>query len=117
MVETLGEDYIRTARAKGLEASGRSLQARAAGRASSRSITIFGLDFAALLAGAIFTERIFDIDGLGRWALEALNAYDLPVIMATVLVASVIIVAGQPARGHRLQRHRPAGEALVTRPA
>ncbi len=56
-------------------------------------ITIFGLDVAGSLAGAIFTERIFDLPGLGNLVLESLNNYDLPVIMGTVLVASVILVA------------------------
>jgi peptide/nickel transport system permease protein len=46
-----------------------------------------------MLAGAIFTERIFDLPGLGNLVLESLNNYDLPVIMGTVLVASVFLVA------------------------
>ena len=56
-------------------------------------ITIFGLDVAGMLAGAIFTERIFDLPGLGNLVLESLNNYDLPVIMGTVLVASIFLVA------------------------
>ena len=56
-------------------------------------VTIFGLDFATLLAGTIFTEYIFDIDGMGRWALGAvIGAVDIPVVTATVLVAASFIV-------------------------
>lgn len=92
MVETLGDDYIRTAKAKGLP--GHSVLAKHALRAAIVPIiTIFGLDFGVLLGGTIFTEFIFDIDGIGRWGLLALRApLDLPVITATVLVGSLLIV-------------------------
>jgi peptide/nickel transport system permease protein len=92
MVETLGEDFIRTARAKGL--SDRRVTYKHALRAGLIPvITIFGLDIADSLAGAIFTERVFDLPGLGNLVLDSLNNYDLPVIMGTVLVASAILVA------------------------
>jgi peptide/nickel transport system permease protein len=92
MVETLSEDFIRTARAKGL--SDRVVTYKHALRSGLIPvITIFGLDVAGSLAGAIFTERIFDLPGLGVLVLDSLNNYDLPVIMGTVLVASVILVA------------------------
>ncbi|MFI5731275.1 ABC transporter permease [Kribbella sp. NPDC051587] len=92
MVETLSEDYIRTARAKGL--SDRRVTYKHALRSGMIPvITIFGLDVAGSLAGAIFTERIFDLPGLGNLVLQSLESYDLPVIMGTVLVASVILVA------------------------
>ena len=56
-------------------------------------ITIFGLDFATLLGGTIFTEQIFSIDGIGHWGLQALHdPIDINVISATVLVAAVLIV-------------------------
>lgn len=91
MVETLNEDYIRTARAKGV--SDRSITYKHAMRAALIPVvTIFGLDVAGSLGGAIFTERIFDLPGLGQLVLDSLNNYDLPVIMGTVLVASVLIV-------------------------
>lgn len=92
MVETLSEDYIRTARAKGL--SDRVVTYKHALRSGMIPvITIYGLDIAGSLAGAIFTERIFDLPGLGNLVLDSLNNYDLPVIMGTVLVASVVLVA------------------------
>jgi peptide/nickel transport system permease protein len=56
-------------------------------------VTIFGLDFATLLSGTIFAERIFGIDGIGNWGLTALSTpIDLQVVSATVLVAAVLIV-------------------------
>jgi peptide/nickel transport system permease protein len=92
MVETLGEDYIRTAQAKGVKT--RNVLFRHALRAAIVPVvTIFGLDFASLLAGTVFTEQIFGIDGIGHWGLQALSTpIDLSVISATVLVASVSIV-------------------------
>ena len=87
MIETLGEDYIRTASAKGLR-SNRVVFKHALRAAIVPIITIFGLDFATLLAGTVFTEVIFDIDGIGRWGIQALRTpLDFPVITAAVLVA------------------------------
>jgi peptide/nickel transport system permease protein len=92
MVETLSEDFIRTARAKGL--SDRVVTYKHALRSGLIPvITIFGLDIATSLAGAIFTEKIFDLPGLGNLVIDSLNNYDLPVIMGTVLIASVFLVA------------------------
>jgi peptide/nickel transport system permease protein len=92
MVEVLGEDYIRTAVAKGQKES--VVVFRHALRAAIIPVvTIFGLDFATLLGGTIFTEYIFDIDGMGRWALGAvIGVADIPVVTATVLVAASFIV-------------------------
>jgi peptide/nickel transport system permease protein len=92
MIETLGEDYVRTAVAKGV--SDRGVVVRHALRAAIVPIiTIFGLDFAFLLTGTVFTEQIFQIDGIGRWGIQALRSpVDFPVVSATVLVAAVIIV-------------------------
>ena len=92
MVDTLGEDYIRTATAKGVK-SNRVIFKHALRAAIVPVITIFGLDFAALLAGTVFTEQIFGIDGIGRWGLDAITSpQDFPVITATVLVAAVLVV-------------------------
>jgi peptide/nickel transport system permease protein len=92
MIETMDEDYVRTAVAKG--ASQRRVVTRHALRAAVVPIiTIFGLDFAFLLTGTVFTEQIFGIDGIGRWGIQALRSpVDFPVVAATVLVAAVIIV-------------------------
>jgi peptide/nickel transport system permease protein len=56
-------------------------------------VTILGLDLAGLLAGTIFTERIFDVQGLGLLALNAFGTGDLPVIMGTVMWAAFLLVA------------------------
>jgi peptide/nickel transport system permease protein len=92
MVETLGEEYMRTAQAKGLPMRHRLFK-HALRAAIVPVITIFGLDFATLLGGTIFTEQIFSIDGIGHWGLQALrDPIDINVISATVLVAAVLIV-------------------------
>jgi peptide/nickel transport system permease protein len=91
MLEVLGEDYIRTAMAKGL--SGRKVLFKHALRAAIVPIiTIFGIDFATLLAGTVFTEQIFNIQGIGYSALHSISTFDLPVISATVLFAAALIV-------------------------
>lgn len=91
MVETLSEDYIRTARAKGLGT--RKVVYRHGLRAALVPvITIFGIDLGVLLAGTIFTEYIFEIQGIGRWALNATYVLDLPVVSAAVLFAAIIMV-------------------------
>jgi peptide/nickel transport system permease protein len=92
MVETLGEDYIRTAQAKGVRPS-KVLFRHAMRAAIVPVITIFGLDFAGLLSGTIFIEQIFGIDGIGRWGLSALKTpMDLNVLSTTVLVGAVLVV-------------------------
>jgi peptide/nickel transport system permease protein len=92
MVETLNEDFIRTASAKGVRTN-RVLFKHALRAAIVPVITIFGLDFATLLAGTIFTERIFGIDGIGFWGLQALSTpIDLQVVSATVLVSATLVV-------------------------
>jgi peptide/nickel transport system permease protein len=93
MLETLSEDYIRTARAKGLPE--RVVVRKHALRAGLTPIvTSAGLDLAGLLGGAVITEYIFSLPGLGRLAIGAVNSYDLPTMTGTTLVAaSFIIVA------------------------
>jgi peptide/nickel transport system permease protein len=93
MVETLGEDYIRTAKAKGLPA--RTVVYKHALRSALVPVvTIFGIEFGTLLAGTIFTEAIFDIEGIGLWALGAAYSKDLPVASAVALFgATVLIIA------------------------
>lgn len=90
MVETLSEDFIRTASAKGLSRN-KVLFKHALRAAVVPIVTIFGLDMAFLLAGTVFTEKIFEIDGIGAWGLEAIPV-DFPVISATVLVGAVLVV-------------------------
>lgn len=91
MIEALNEDYVRTARAKGL-GERRVLLKHALRAAVVPIVTIFGLDFAYLLAGTIFTEQIFAVQGIGLTALQAIGTKDLPVISATVLIAATFVV-------------------------
>lgn len=91
MVEALNEDYVRTAKAKGLKS--RVIVTRHALRAALVPVvTIFGLDVAFLMSGTVFTEKIFDLDGIGKWGLEATYIKDLPVVQATALVLAVAVV-------------------------
>ena len=91
MLETLGEDFIRTARAKGL--SERVVILRHAFRAGLTPIvTSAGLDLAGILGGAIITESIFRLNGLGRLSINAVVNTDLPVVTGTVLVAAVFVI-------------------------
>jgi peptide/nickel transport system permease protein len=91
MIDSLSEDYVRTARAKGLGES-RVVVKHALRAAVVPVVTIFGIDFATLLAGTVFTEQIFGIDGIGRTALSSITTGDLPIISATVLIGAVFIV-------------------------
>ncbi|MEU4239032.1 ABC transporter permease [Actinoplanes sp. NPDC026619] len=91
MLETLGEDYIRTARAKGLK------ERTVIGKHGLRSgltplVTVFGLDLGALLGGAILTEAVFNLRGLGYWALNGIRTNDLPTILGVTLFAAFFIV-------------------------
>ena len=91
MIEALNEDYVRTARAKGLPE--RSVVFRHALRAAIVPVvTIFGLDFAGLLTGTVFIEKIFGIQGLGLAGLDAERRVDLPIVSATVLIGAALIV-------------------------
>ena len=91
MVESLNEDYVRTARAKGLRT--RTVVVKHALRSALVPVaTIFGLDFAFLLSGTIFTEKIFGLEGIGKWGLDAIQIKDLPVVQATSLILAVLVV-------------------------
>jgi peptide/nickel transport system permease protein len=91
LIDTMQEDYIRTARAKGL--SERRVIFRHGVRAAITPIvTLLGLDIGILLGGAILTETVFNIQGIGRFAYEAIVRFDLPVIQGTVLFGAFFIV-------------------------
>jgi peptide/nickel transport system permease protein len=91
MLETMGEDFIRAGRARGISA--RLLHFKHTGRATlSPIVTVFGLDLAGLLSGAVITETVFNIQGLGRLALTSVQQSDLSIVMATVLIAAVLIL-------------------------
>ena len=91
VIDTSNEDYIRTARAKGLS-EGVILGKHTLRAALAPIATMAGLDFAGLLGGAILTETVFNLPGLGRLAISAVTKYDLPIIVATTLLAAFIVV-------------------------
>jgi peptide/nickel transport system permease protein len=87
----LGEDYIRTARAKGLGES-RVVYRHGLRAALIPVVTQFGIDVATLLGGVIVTEQVFGLNGLGRMSVQAITNSDEPVIIAVVLLAAVFVV-------------------------
>ncbi|WP_373502979.1 ABC transporter permease [Aestuariivirga sp.] len=92
IIESLQEDYIRTARAKGLSET-RILLRHALRTSLISFVTLFGLDFGALVGGsALLTEVVFGLQGVGKLTYDALQNLDLPVIMATVMYASFFVV-------------------------
>jgi len=91
MLDAMGEDYVRTARAKGL--SERRVMTRHVLRNSlAPIITLFGLDFGALLGGAILVEAVFGLEGIGAYTYESLINFDLPPVMAVVLFGAFFVV-------------------------
>ena len=91
MLDVLGEDYIRTARSKGMSER-RVIYHHALRSALTPVVTQFGIDIGALLGGAIVTEMVFGLPGLGALAVQAVAKQDLPVIIGTVLLAAAFIV-------------------------
>jgi peptide/nickel transport system permease protein len=91
VLEVLNEDYVRTARAKG--ASGRRVMiSHVLRNALLPIVTILGMDIALALGGAIFTESVFTLPGLGRTAVQALNTLDLPTVEGVVVFATLMII-------------------------
>ena len=92
ILETMGEDYVRTARAKGL--SERRVMIKHVLRNSLIPIvTLWGLDFGAVLGGgAILTESVFNLQGVGQYAADAIGQLDLPPIMAVTMFGAFFIV-------------------------
>jgi len=92
VLETLGEDYIRTARAKGL--SEKTVLLKHTMRAALAPITTSaGLDIAGLIGGAIITESIFNLAGLGRMTLQSVYEFDLSVVVATTILAAAVVIS------------------------
>lgn len=91
MLEVLGADFVRTARAKGLTESGVIVR-HALRNALIPVITVIGLDFGAYLTGSILTETIFSWPGIGRYVVMAISRRDLPAVQGAVLFLSVVFV-------------------------
>ena len=91
LIEAMGEDYIRTARAKGLRER-RVIFRHGVRSAITPVVTIFGLDLGALLGGAVIIETVFNIPGIGRLNYDAIGHSDFPIVQGTVILATLFIV-------------------------
>jgi peptide/nickel transport system permease protein len=91
LIEVMGEDYIRTARAKGLPER-RVIFKHGVRSAITPIVTAAGLDIGILLGGAILTESVFNIPGIGRLAFDSIQNSDLPMIQGTVLLGAFFII-------------------------
>ena len=90
LLEIQGEDYIRTARAKGLRE--RSVTRHALRSALTPVVTMYGLDLGILLGGAIITEQIFNIPGIGDYAVQAILSSNFPIILGTTVFAATFVI-------------------------
>ena len=92
MLEVLGEDFVRTARAKGLS-PGRVIVVHALRNAMIPVVTVMGLQVGTLLGGAILTETVFSWPGVGHWLIESIQRRDYPVLQGgTLIIATLVIV-------------------------
>ena len=91
LIEVMSEDYIRTARAKGLSER-RVIFRHGLRSALTPVITMFGMDLGVLLGGAIITETVFDLDGLGRYAIQGIVGNDIPAVMGVTVIATFFII-------------------------
>jgi peptide/nickel transport system permease protein len=91
VMDTLGEDYVRTARAKGAPES-RVLRNHVLRNALLPVVTMLGMDIGLALGGAIFTETIFGLPGLGRLAVQSVFTFDLPTVMGVVVFSTLAII-------------------------
>ena len=93
VIETLQENYVRTARSKGLRPD-LVWRRHALRPALTPIVTIFGMDFAGLLGGALITETVFGLNGVGKMAADSITKNDQPVIMGVTLMAAFLVVVG-----------------------
>jgi peptide/nickel transport system permease protein len=91
MLEVLGQDYVRTARAKGLKPR-IVINKHALRNALLPVVTVIGLSFGTLLSGAILTETVFSWPGIGRWVYDAISARDYPIIQGGVIFVAFVFV-------------------------
>jgi peptide/nickel transport system permease protein len=91
MLDTLGEDYVRTARAKGAPESF-VIRRHVLRNAMLPIVTMLGLDIGVALGGAVFTETIFGLPGLGKLAINSVENFDLPTLQGVVVVATLAII-------------------------
>jgi peptide/nickel transport system permease protein len=90
LLDTLSQDYIRTARVKGLSES-RVILKHGLRASLTPLVTMFGLDLGGLIGGAVITETVFNLQGVGQWAVESVFKGDLPAILAVTIVTAMAI--------------------------
>jgi peptide/nickel transport system permease protein len=90
LIETMSEDYIRTARAKGLSER-RVIFRHGLRSALTPVVTMLGMDLGTLLGGAVITETVFDLDGIGRYLITSLLSNDFPAVMGVTVFAAFFI--------------------------
>ena len=113
MLEVLGQDFIRTARAKGLGESATVLR-HGLRNALIPITTVLGLQIGELLAGAVVTETVFAWPGVGTLVLDAITRRDYPVVQATIVLIALVYARRQPRRRSALRRARPAGARAMS---
>jgi peptide/nickel transport system permease protein len=91
VMETLNEDYVRTARAKGAPES-RVMRSHVLRNAMLAVVTMLGMDIGIALGGAIFTETVFGLPGLGKVAIESITNFDLPITQGVVVFGTLAII-------------------------
>jgi peptide/nickel transport system permease protein len=88
LIETMGQDYIRTARVKGLP-EWKVILKHGVRASLTPVVTLIGLDLGALLGGAVITETVFNLQGIGQWAANSVSQGDLPVVLAVTMVGAI----------------------------
>jgi peptide/nickel transport system permease protein len=91
VLETLNEDYVRTARAKGAPES-KVLRSHVLRNALLPVVTMLGMDIGIGLAGAVFTENVYGLPGLGKVIVQSLENFDLPITMGVTVFATMAII-------------------------
>ena len=113
LIETMGEDYIRTARAKGLPER-RVVLRHGVRSAINPILTILALDIGVLLGGAVLVETVFNIPGIGRLDYDAITHADFPIIQGTVLLGALFIIVANIVVDIAYAYLDPAGALLVS---
>src|ERR671919_1710139 len=90
LIETMGQDYIRTARVKGLP-EWKVILKHGVRASLTPVVTLIGLDLGALLGGAVITETVFNLQGIGQWAVNSVFQGDLPAVLAVVTIVALAV--------------------------
>jgi peptide/nickel transport system permease protein len=91
VLDTLNQDFVRTARGKGLSES-RVLVRHVLRASLTPTLTMFGMDLAALVSGTVIVEVVFNLNGVGQWAVQAVLSDDIPSVLAVTLVAALAVM-------------------------